>query len=266
MERSFIEKVMSLRNRLHKEPEKVSYDLYSIEKFIADAMMKHDYLELQQIKNILERQFSSEKPTDMVSYSVGKAHSIVELIAILKKPYDIRERLLELKDIDKLILRFIGKRMNATPTDIRNNILELNNNKQYTSNVLSRLRQLQFISAHQAGKYRWYSLTALGNEVVMKMEENEEVQRKLKEVVAKLENLETKKAKVGYKQERGHYHHRSKERVGRISIVDSPDVEDWLQYDIRKMNSFEDHESELVVISEFNQIGGGIDDGSYILQ
>ncbi|WP_078429862.1 hypothetical protein [Alkalihalobacterium alkalinitrilicum] len=200
MEHKVMEKIRTLRKRLNDDPEQVSYDLYSLEKYVAESLLERNFAIPNKVKSSLERQFANQKPEDMRSYNIGKAHTLIELISIMKKPYDLDQKVKELNDLDKKILKYIAHHREVTPTAIRNEISELNDNKQYTSNVLSKLRQIDMIAAHQVGKYRWYFLTILGEEIVNKIEKVEEFEQKLNQIKSMLAQKKEKLSKPVRKQ------------------------------------------------------------------
>ncbi|NGY94017.1 hypothetical protein F3K44_32675 [Bacillus megaterium] len=148
--------------------ENSEFDLYAIEDWLSQAILKNDTDTIKQINTELEADLYYESYTDEKSFILGKIHTLIELTSNLLIPQELEAHLNKLSDIEKKMLIIIEKEIEVTPSKL---IINMDLSKQYVSNLLSKLKGKGLVFSKESGKYRHYSLTPFGALIIKRMSE-----------------------------------------------------------------------------------------------
>lgn len=171
MDKRALELIYGISDEFSENPQTVSSNLYKLTEIFSDLIFKKNNSDLVELKRILEDELVTKVVKDYCSYNLGKAHVLMEMINFLNKPFELQTLIKSLKENEKKILKLIGEKQELTPSQIRTELFI--DNKQYLSNLLGGLRNQDLVNAYTVGKYRWYSLTFKGKDVLKTLDEED---------------------------------------------------------------------------------------------
>lgn len=192
MDKRTFELIYGISDDFYENPKKVSSDLYKLTEIFSDLIWKKEYTELIEMKRTLDDELITKMIQDYSSYNLGKAHVLIELINLLKKPFEVESLIRSLNPNEKNILKLIKEKKELTPSHMRDELSFVS--KQYLSNLLSNLRNQDLVNAYSVGKHRWYSLSLKGKDVLETILAHEDDD-------SHLFQIEDKKLKIEYLKE-----------------------------------------------------------------
>ncbi|MED4400051.1 winged helix-turn-helix domain-containing protein [Metabacillus fastidiosus] len=163
MDNKILDLIYEISDNFNSDYEKTGSSLYKLTEIFSELIWNKKFEEIIDIQQTLDDELINIVLKDNLSYNLGKAHTLIELANALNRPYQVQELLNTLTPIEKELLKIIELNQEITPTKIKEH---LNESKQYVSNLLSNLRKKELVNSYAVGKFRWYSISLKGKDLL----------------------------------------------------------------------------------------------------
>lgn len=163
VEKNMLDKVYSIGDNFETEVQKTSADLYYLVTEIAKDLYNQEYEEPIEMKRMLDDELITKIPTDMKSYNLGKAHTIIELMTWIAKFEREKEIGKILTAKEKIVLEIICKNKEILFSEL---IEKTNLEKEILKEAILSLKRFELIYESKIGMYVWYRFSVSGNHVM----------------------------------------------------------------------------------------------------
>lgn len=172
MDRTIMESLEQWTTLARQQNDEARDHLRTVLHYAVELVRKADRSTLDEVRYRLERAIVKEKPADWYSYCLGIAQGMVDWMNASAQAAKSEELTAALPELERQLLRCIAEHPHITPSDIMKRVRM--ENKQHVSNLLGKLRAKELVHCQQVGKYRWYTVTELGQAALDGLKTKEE--------------------------------------------------------------------------------------------
>ncbi|QCT03683.1 hypothetical protein E6C60_2972 [Paenibacillus algicola] len=160
--------------------------LTTVQDYICHYVNARDYDRLVEIRESLLELVQELNHKDLLNFRLGRISALTEVIWGITADHRLMSDASVLAPKEQAFISSLHQHKEMTNSEL-SKLFYMEPN--HTSNVLAKLRKLDFVFVRPSGKERWYSLTPIGENVARKLdEEQQRQQRKKVEIIAEDDN------------------------------------------------------------------------------